>query len=233
MARPSDPDAKKRLLQAARTEFVAHGLDGARVEQMAKRAGLSKGAFYLHFPSKTDAFNELVGSVMGQLQDLVSRCISEFRPQSPDDAEPFLKQWLDSDLRLFEFLLDHKDVVGLILEGGGSGTTQHLVEEFALQTERQTAVYLQVGVEAGLYRPDLNIETTAAFIAGGYDRVARRLLDASDEQDLRALIHSWQQIVIMGVGTPTLTATAALMKPQLGPSDRPSHGSNGKRETND
>lgn len=213
MARPPDPNAKNRLLQAARTEFVAHGLDGARVENIARGAGLSKGAFYLHFPGKTDAFNELVGSVMSQLSELISGTMRNYEPCGPEDSEEFLQQWLDADLRLFEFLLDHRDVVGLILEGGGSGSTQHLVEEFALQTERQTAAYLQMGIAAGLYRPDLNVETTASFIAGGYDRVARRLLDSPDSRDLNALILSWQQQVIRGIGMPALAETASRMKP--------------------
>jgi hypothetical protein len=120
---------------------------------------------------------------------------------------------LDADVRLFEFLIDQRDLVGLILEGGGSGSTQHLVEEFALQTERQTAAYLQMGIAAGLYRSDLNVETTASFIAGGYDRVARRLLDSPHSRDLNALILSWQQQVIGGIGTPALTETASRMKP--------------------
>jgi AcrR family transcriptional regulator len=213
MARPPDPEAKKRLLDAARTEFVAHGLDGARVENIARGAALSKGAFYLHFPSKADAFNELVGSVMGQLTELISCTMRDYEPCGPQDSGEFLQQWLDADVRLFEFLLDNRDVVGLILEGGGSGSTQHLVEEFALQTERQTAAYLQMGIAAGLYRPDLNVETTASFIAGGYDRVARRLLYSPDTQDLSALILSWQQQVIRGIGMPILAETANRMKP--------------------
>lgn len=209
MARPPDPEAKKRLLQAARVEFVSHGLDGARVEHIARGAGLSKGAFYLHFPGKTAAFNELVGSVMGQLHEIVSCATRSFVPKGTEDASAFLKQWRESDLRLFEFLLDHRDVVGLILEGGGSGSTQHLVEEFAKQTERQTAAYLELGIEAGLYRSDLDVETTAAFIAGGYDRAARRLLDAPEGRDLQALITAWQRQVIVGIGTPALAEAAA------------------------
>lgn len=213
MARPPDPDAKNRLLQAARTEFVAHGLDGARVENIARGAGLSKGAFYLHFPSKTDAFNELVGSVMNQLTELISDSMRDFKPSGLHDSAEFLQQWLDADMRLFQFLIEQRDLVGLILEGGGSGSTQHLVEEFALQTERQTAAYLRMGIAAGLYRSDLNVATTASFIAGGYDRVARRLLVSPDSQDLSTLVLSWQQQVIGGIGTVALSETASRMKP--------------------
>lgn len=228
MARPPDPEARSRLLKAARTEFVEHGLDGAKVEQIARRAGLSKGAFYLHFPSKADAFNELIGAVMTQLHGLISNEMRTFAPAEPGDAAVFLQQWVDADLELFQFLLENRDVVGLILEGGGSGSTQHLIEEFALQTERQTARYVQMGIDAGLYRADLNVESTAAFIAGGYDRVARRLLCATEPQDLRSLIQLWQQQVILGIGTPALSDAASSRTPELGSSH-----AQGKRDNNE
>jgi AcrR family transcriptional regulator len=228
MARPPDPEARTRLLHAARFEFVEHGLDGAKVEHITRRAGLSKGAFYLHFPSKADAFNELIGSVMSQLNGLISNATRTFAPTKPEDAEPFLKQWVDADLELFQFLLEHRGVVGLILEGGGSGSTQHLIEEFALQTERQTALYVQMGIDAGLYRADLNVESTAAFIAGGYDRVARRLLCATEPQDLRALIQLWQQQVIRGIGTPVLADAAASRTPPMEPAQ-----TQGKRDNHE
>ena len=56
MARPSDPNARMRLLEAARRIFIEHGLDRAKVEDITREAGLSKGAFYLHFKTKDDAF---------------------------------------------------------------------------------------------------------------------------------------------------------------------------------
>jgi len=40
--------------------FVARGLDGAKVEEISRRAGLAKGSFYRHFESKDDAFRFLI-----------------------------------------------------------------------------------------------------------------------------------------------------------------------------
>lgn len=40
------------LLQAAIEEFLEKGYDGASVEAIAKRAGVSKGGVYHHFPNK-------------------------------------------------------------------------------------------------------------------------------------------------------------------------------------
>lgn len=40
------------ILQAAVEEFVEKGYEGASVDAIAKRAGVSKGGFYHHFPNK-------------------------------------------------------------------------------------------------------------------------------------------------------------------------------------
>jgi AcrR family transcriptional regulator len=216
MARPPDPEARQRLLAAARMEFVSNGLDGAKVEQIAKRAGLSKGAFYLHYSSKDEAFEELIGSVLSKLHELMTRTFHCFVPQSEADASQALDQWFQADYALFEFLLAHRDVCRLMMEGGGSGKTQHLVEQFAVQTEQQTALSLRNGIAAGLYRSDLHVETAAAFIAGGYDRAARRILCSSEPVSLADIVNAWQQQVIMGVGTDAMTRAAREYKPFRG-----------------
>ncbi len=48
------------LLDAALDEFIARGFDAARVEDIAKRAGLSKGAVYLYFKSKEEVLRALI-----------------------------------------------------------------------------------------------------------------------------------------------------------------------------
>src|SRR5205085_7179293 len=67
MPRPADPNAKEALIAAARAEFARKGLRGARIEDITAACGLSKGAFYLHFPSKEALFGELVRDFLGKL----------------------------------------------------------------------------------------------------------------------------------------------------------------------
>jgi AcrR family transcriptional regulator len=58
MARPkgSTSNARERLLEAAGRGFRAGGFGGIGVDGLAKEAGLTSGAFYSHFGSKSDAF---------------------------------------------------------------------------------------------------------------------------------------------------------------------------------
>lgn len=60
MARPSVPTRRADILLAARTVFGARGFSATRMDDIAKAAGLSKGALYLQFASKEALFEALV-----------------------------------------------------------------------------------------------------------------------------------------------------------------------------
>ena len=49
---------RRRILDAARTEFAAHGYAGARVDAIAQRAGSNKRMLYAYFGDKRSLFAE-------------------------------------------------------------------------------------------------------------------------------------------------------------------------------
>jgi AcrR family transcriptional regulator len=55
------------ILEAALDEFSARGFAGARLEDVAQRAGVAKGTIYLHFKDKEALFQELVRAMLGPL----------------------------------------------------------------------------------------------------------------------------------------------------------------------
>lgn len=59
--------AKRRaaILDAALEEFSARGFAAARLEDVARRAGVAKGTIYLYFADKETLFQELLRSMMG------------------------------------------------------------------------------------------------------------------------------------------------------------------------
>src|SRR5256885_14209990 len=50
----------KQILAAALEVFGERGLAGARLEDIAKRAGVSKGTIYLYFPNKEELFRTMI-----------------------------------------------------------------------------------------------------------------------------------------------------------------------------
>ena len=57
----------QQILDAALSVFAEHGIAEARLEEIAARAGVSKGTIYLYFPSKEELFREVVRQKVGPL----------------------------------------------------------------------------------------------------------------------------------------------------------------------
>ena len=61
------PDRREAILAAALDEFSLRGFAAARLDDVARRAGVAKGTIYLYFRDKEALFQELVRSVIGPL----------------------------------------------------------------------------------------------------------------------------------------------------------------------
>src|SRR5262249_31973655 len=57
-------DTRKRLFVAAAELFAEHGYHATSVDQIAKKAGVAKGTFFVHFPTKDGVIREVVGKQM-------------------------------------------------------------------------------------------------------------------------------------------------------------------------
>src|SRR5678815_4124838 len=58
--RPRDPERCRRIMEAARSHFFAHGLERASVDAIAADAGVSKMTVYSNFGSKEGLFQAVV-----------------------------------------------------------------------------------------------------------------------------------------------------------------------------
>lgn len=56
----------RQIIEAALEVFGEHGLAAARLEDIAKVAGVSKGTIYLYFPNKETLFCEMIRQVVGE-----------------------------------------------------------------------------------------------------------------------------------------------------------------------
>ncbi len=66
-AMPRDAAATRaKLLSAARDEFAEHGVGGARVERIAKRAGVNKERIYGHFGNKEALFEAVMVDALAE-----------------------------------------------------------------------------------------------------------------------------------------------------------------------
>ena len=61
----SKPSTRERLVAAAIEVFVAQGYDGARVQDIARTAGLTTGAIYANYRGKADLLFDAIGALAG------------------------------------------------------------------------------------------------------------------------------------------------------------------------
>jgi AcrR family transcriptional regulator len=103
---------REAILTAALDEFSARGFAAARLDDVAKRAGVAKGTIYLYFRDKESLFQELVRSmlspIVGQVEaapmiDLPARMVIEMI------AEVFVRE---------VFGTRRQDVIRLIITEG-------------------------------------------------------------------------------------------------------------------
>jgi TetR/AcrR family acrAB operon transcriptional repressor len=98
MVRRSKEDAlatRNSLLDAAERVFLAQGVAGTSLNDIAQAAGTTRGAIYWHFKDKADLFNAMMDRVAMPLQSALS--LVDAAPD--DDPLPGLKKSLRAALR--------------------------------------------------------------------------------------------------------------------------------------
>ncbi len=75
MARPRT-DIQPRIVRAARSRFLAEGVDGASLRNIAADAGTNVGMVFYYFPTKDDLFLAVVEDVYAKLLGDLSACLT-------------------------------------------------------------------------------------------------------------------------------------------------------------
>lgn len=199
MARPPDPTAKISLLRASETVFAEKGLQLAKVEDITRLAGLSKGAFYLHFESKEEAFKQVVESFL-------ARCTANLPPPAdiplPDGAEGVLAQWLDLDTQMYEFLWQNRAIVTILQ--GCQGEYEYLYRAFNEGVHKQSVDWLELWKKKGYIRKELDSDLGATILSGAHQAIVMKVLSLSKKPQISEVLAKAQAVFVRGFGTPLL-----------------------------
>ncbi len=76
----SEDERRAQILRAARAVFIDKGFEKARVQDVARRAGLSKGAVYFYFSSKRELFLTLVEEEHESTLSFLEQAAGDTRP---------------------------------------------------------------------------------------------------------------------------------------------------------
>ena len=152
--RASTNETTKRLLEVAAQEFIEHGYEAARVNDIARRAGVTAGAVYARWHHKPDV-------LVAALEHIFDQILPERRlKQSGTDAmkPPDMIAMLGASLLTGD---EQRDVMVQVFGSArNNDAIQACLQRFLNEEAEQLSGLVELGKEAGFCDPGL---TTAAI----------------------------------------------------------------------
>jgi AcrR family transcriptional regulator len=162
---------RQKILEAATAEFARHGLGGARVDQIAGRAGANKRMLYYYFGSKENLFLAVLEAAYAQIRKAERDLDLEHR-----DPREALKRLVDFT---WEYYLAHPEFLTLLnsenLHKGRHVSRSKRVRELHSPLVETLRGILRRGERDGLFRRGVDPVQLYISIAGeGYFYLSNR-----------------------------------------------------------
>lgn len=189
----------QEITDAALAAFAKNGYAATKVDEVARRAGVSKGLLYLYFKTKEELFKSVVRSFVVPRIDTLSRIIETSDMSSEEFLRgPFLdfaRQLPGSPVGVIVRLMiaegpKHPDLVQFYWDNVVS-------RGFATIT-----TLLQRGVKNGEFRDSVVVQQPALFVMPVITSIVFSLLFGKDRMDSRLLIETQIDLLIAHLKGP-------------------------------
>jgi AcrR family transcriptional regulator len=152
----------QQILDAAFTVFGEHGLQGARLEDIAHAAGVAKGTIYLYFPNKEELFKEMIRSTMvTRLEQAEAEIAADTSATIEAQLRSYVASW-------WEYLCCDRFQTVYPLLIGEQARFPELAEfygrEVVLRSRMLVTGIIERGIARGEFRPH-DAETSARILA--------------------------------------------------------------------
>ena len=155
-------DSRDRILQAARQEFAAHGLGGARVDRISEQAGINKRMLYHYFGNKADLFGAVLEANYAHKR--ASEQAMRLENEEPREAIRKLVTLT------WNYYIDHPEFMNL-LNSANLHQARHVQASSTVKEMRNPFIHmigniLENGVKAGVFKPGVDPVQLYISIAG-------------------------------------------------------------------
>src|SRR5229473_2172070 len=136
-----------RIIAAAGEEFARRGFEGARVDQIARRAGVNKQLLFYYFHSKRGLFAAVLARGAAEFERALAALPAQFDfLASHPDLVALLSQAGRSDARPFAPAI--KRLVVLLAEGQGRGQVRDDVDPHLAAAQALVLMVAYLGLES-------------------------------------------------------------------------------------
>lgn len=139
-------ETRQKILEAATEVFSAIGFAGARVDDIAERAGVNKALLYYHVGGKEELYSTVLTETIDHAYDAI--CAAA---ESSDDPETQMQRVLDA---FAEFGTSNPQFVPIMLRevaSGGATLPDAMLQRMA-KAFRVVADILAAGMQSGRFR---------------------------------------------------------------------------------
>lgn len=185
-ARPRrrDPEATRgQILEAAFRCFADKGYHAARMDDLVKASGLSKGSLYWHFESKEDVFlavfDALEAEVFAAWDDEETHAHAVMR-MLERDGEIVLQR-----------MVAQRAALGAWMEFVAHPAARARMRLTYERSRGRLAELIRRGIDAGEIDPDLAVDEVAAFFTGAVEGLILQSFVNPDFDALAAWQTSW------------------------------------------
>lgn len=179
-AAPSDRGGttRRHILDVAAHAFAAHGYHGVSLNDIVRDSGMTKGAFYFHFPSKEALALEVFGTKQEEWQTAIAAVLDE-HPRAIDR----LNAMLDCGCEMYEVDTSARVVGRLCVELSRDRKLAPRLTVYLKTWFDMVAELIRAAQSEGDARADLDPRTTAETIVSafiGVEQVSDALTELGD-----------------------------------------------------
>lgn len=180
-----------RLLEAAKSEFLEKGYEGASLRSIAARANSSKGAIYVRYSDKAALFDAVVDPAIDGLCDSLAVELGGYESLSADEKVVTRDTYADKGIEgIVDYIYNHFDEFKIVVDTGGAKfeAMLHRLIELELRT---TVDYLETvdtnAFKAESMAPELLHMVVSSYFSGIFQTVAHGLSRARAKKYIERL----------------------------------------------
>ena len=193
MPRQKQEEKYSKILKAATRVFAREGFHNAKIEDVAKEAGVAHGTVYLYFGGKDDL---LISIFQENLEELVEYVSSEVEKEAY--AEGKLRRMISLQIELIETNSELAELMLVEFPQTGKFLNNSVINDLAAYID-MIANILKEGVAEGAFDDSIDVNVVATVIYSGIQGIATRWILEEMKYPLNKVANEISEVFLSGI----------------------------------